>query len=316
MDRAWHDSYVPVVFLIAIVVVLVAIFFAATGRGGEMAYEPADHAPLDLGPVSSADIALLRPPTALWGYNMQVTDAALDQIARAMRDRDVTIAYLQEQLEGHERNGSYTEPRGAHARQAAESPPSLPGLAPYAGASGVGEALAAQEASADEVSDTPEVPRAPELSYASELPSASESPLIPGFDNPPEFSAASENPEALEFPEALEPSPSAQTPEPPAAPRRPQTTLVLRASGPKAPAEPGPHDPTQPSPALRHDEEPHAPAHPSATPPPDETPGPQGAFDTHGWWAEQKEAAREEQAQRRAEPGQHDDLAAVEEEGW
>src|SRR5256885_1570837 len=38
-DRAWHDSYVPVVFLIAIVVVLVGIFFAATGRGGELAYE-------------------------------------------------------------------------------------------------------------------------------------------------------------------------------------------------------------------------------------------------------------------------------------
>ena len=117
-DRAWHDSYVPVVFLIAIVVVLVGIFFAATGRGGELAYEQADHAPLDLGPVSAADIALLRPPTAMWGYNMQVTDAALDQIARAMRERDVTIAYLQEQLATYERNGSYAEPRGAHARQA------------------------------------------------------------------------------------------------------------------------------------------------------------------------------------------------------
>ena len=107
--------------------VLVGIFFAATGRGGELAYEQADHAPLDLGPVSAADIALLRPPTAMWGYNMQVTDAALDQIARAMRERDVTIAYLQDQLAGYERNGSYpdypdysgyAEPRGAHARQA------------------------------------------------------------------------------------------------------------------------------------------------------------------------------------------------------
>ena len=117
----------PVVFLIAIAVVLVGIFFAATGRGGELAYEHADHAPLDLGPVSAADIALLRPPTAMWGYNMQVTDAALDQIARAMRERDVTIAYLQEQLAGYARNGSYpgypeyAEPRGAHARQADEA---------------------------------------------------------------------------------------------------------------------------------------------------------------------------------------------------
>ena len=88
----------PAVFLIAIVAVLVAIFFAATGRGGEMAYEHGDHAPPDLGLVSAADIALLRPPTALWGYNMQVTDEALERIAQAMRDRDVTIAFLQQRL--------------------------------------------------------------------------------------------------------------------------------------------------------------------------------------------------------------------------
>ena len=102
--------------------VLVGIFFAATGRGGELAYEHADYAPLDLGPVSAADIALLRPPTAMWGYNMQVTDVALDQIARAMRERDVTIAYLQEQLATYERDGSHAEPRGAHARLAPGEP--------------------------------------------------------------------------------------------------------------------------------------------------------------------------------------------------
>ena len=88
----------PAVFLIAIVAVLVAIFFAATGRGGEMAYEHGDHAPPDLGPASAADIALLRPPTALWGYNMQVTDEALERIAQAIRDRDVTITFLQQRL--------------------------------------------------------------------------------------------------------------------------------------------------------------------------------------------------------------------------
>jgi hypothetical protein len=108
---------VPVVFLIAIVVVLVGIFFAATGRGGELAYEQTDHAPVDLGPVSAADIALLRPPTAMWGYNMQVTDEALDNIARAMRGRDVTIAFLQEQLATLARSGAYVEPPGAPARQ-------------------------------------------------------------------------------------------------------------------------------------------------------------------------------------------------------
>ena len=78
--------------------ILVGVFAVATGRGGELAYEHADHAPLDLGPVSATDVALLRPPTALWGYNMQVTDEALDRIARALRDRDIEIATLQRQL--------------------------------------------------------------------------------------------------------------------------------------------------------------------------------------------------------------------------
>jgi hypothetical protein len=84
--------------ILVAVVILVGVFFAATGRGGELAPEQADHAPLDLGPVSATDVALLRPPTALWGYNMQVTDEALEHIAQAVRDRDVTIAFLQQRL--------------------------------------------------------------------------------------------------------------------------------------------------------------------------------------------------------------------------
>jgi hypothetical protein len=84
--------------LLAAIGVLVAVFFAATGRGGELSREPVDYAPLELGSVSAADVALLRPPTALWGYNVEVMDETLDRIARAMRDRDLTIAYLQQQL--------------------------------------------------------------------------------------------------------------------------------------------------------------------------------------------------------------------------
>jgi hypothetical protein len=84
--------------ILVAVAILVGVFFVATGRGGELAYEHADHAPLDLGPVSATDVALLRPPTALWGYNMQVTDEALERIAQAVRDRDVTIAFLQQRL--------------------------------------------------------------------------------------------------------------------------------------------------------------------------------------------------------------------------
>src|SRR5689334_13897250 len=170
-DRTWHDSSVPVLMLIAIAVVLVGIFFVATGRGGELAYEQADHAPLDLGPVSAADIALLRPPSAMWGYNMQVTDAALDQIARAMRERDVTIAYLQDQLASAQRSGSYDEPRGAHARPAFLPPPSLAGLEPAgdhgALALSAGQAALApfeghEDFEAREPFETPEPPEASE----------------------------------------------------------------------------------------------------------------------------------------------------------
>jgi hypothetical protein len=84
--------------LVAVLVVLVAVFFVATGRGGELSRERPDYAPLDLGPVSATDVALLRPPTALWGYNVEVTDEALNRIALVIRDRDARIAYLQQQL--------------------------------------------------------------------------------------------------------------------------------------------------------------------------------------------------------------------------
>jgi hypothetical protein len=308
---------VPVVFLIAIAVVLVGIFFAATGRGGELAYEHADHAPLDLGPVSAADIALLRPPTAMWGYNMQVTDAALDQIARAMRERDVTIAYLQEQLAGYERNGSYpdypeyAEPQGAHARQA-------------------GEAL-----------DPPGILLTP---GPPTIPDPVEAPTSPGTAEYPESSepSAAAEPPTAESPAPEPPTAESPAPEPPAAatapaPGPPQTALILKASAPK----PERHEPTQPSPTLpdpeaaqdatqpsavlgegaepseEPSEEPGETTQPSAPLPRDDVPGPQGAFDTHGWWAEQQEAARQEQA-RRQTAGEQDDesVAAAEEQGW
>jgi hypothetical protein len=98
--------------LVAVLAVLVVVFFVATGRGGELSRERPDHAPLGPGSVSAADVALLRPPTAIWGYNVDVTDEALDAIARALRDRDVTIAYLQQQL-GERATGTVPDPAAA-----------------------------------------------------------------------------------------------------------------------------------------------------------------------------------------------------------
>jgi hypothetical protein len=106
-----------VVILLAALAVLAGIVVVASGRGGEMAYEHPDYPPLDLGPVTAADVALLRPPSAAWGYNMRVTDEALAQIARAMSERDVRISALEQRVSDlHEElsRGLPTRPRARH----------------------------------------------------------------------------------------------------------------------------------------------------------------------------------------------------------
>ena len=82
--------------VIAFIVVVAAVVFAARGRGGELSVERSDYAPLELGPISATDVALLRPPTGAWGYSMQATDEALEQISDAIRERDVRIVALEQ----------------------------------------------------------------------------------------------------------------------------------------------------------------------------------------------------------------------------
>ena len=96
MVRTWHDSYVSVVLLIAGLVILIAVILVAAGRGGELPAERADYAPLDLGPASATDVALLRPPANAWGYSMQATDEAMAHIAESIRERDVRIVALEQ----------------------------------------------------------------------------------------------------------------------------------------------------------------------------------------------------------------------------
>lgn len=84
------------VIVIAAIAVLAAMVFLITGRGGELSTERNDYLPLDLGPVSATDIALMRPPMGLWGYNVQVTDEAMEQIADAIKERDVRIVALEQ----------------------------------------------------------------------------------------------------------------------------------------------------------------------------------------------------------------------------
>jgi hypothetical protein len=80
----------------AILVVLAAVVLVAMGHGGELSAERSDYLQLELGPVSATDVALLRPPSALWGYNMQATDEAMDRVAESIRERDVRIVALEQ----------------------------------------------------------------------------------------------------------------------------------------------------------------------------------------------------------------------------
>lgn len=99
--------------MIAAVVVVAAVVFLAVGRGGELSAERNDYAPLDLGPVTATDVALLRPPTGLWGYNMQATDEAMERIAESIRERDVRIVALEQLVTDLNRDHASVPPLGA-----------------------------------------------------------------------------------------------------------------------------------------------------------------------------------------------------------
>jgi len=90
---------VPVLLVLAGAVILVGVVAVALGRGGEMAEFASDYLPPTMdGVVTAADVASVRPPSALWGYNVQVTDEAFSRIAQVVTERDVEIAVLRQQL--------------------------------------------------------------------------------------------------------------------------------------------------------------------------------------------------------------------------
>jgi hypothetical protein len=170
---------VPVVLLIAGLVVLVAVVYVATGRGGELSAERADYAPLDLGPVSATDVALLRPPSAMWGYDMQATEDALDRIAETIRERDVRIMALEQLVTDLSRDpaqvrlGSASpDPEPGRVRErATPAPPTWP-LTPMRSV----PAEATRPQAAQPRSPQPQAPRQPE-----QQPGAQE----PGQQQPP-----------------------------------------------------------------------------------------------------------------------------------
>ena len=106
--------------LVAAVIILAGVVVVASGRGGEMAPDYPDYPPIDLGPVTAADVVMMRPPSAAWGYNMRVTDEALEAIARAVTERDVRISALEQEV---------SDLRGQAGEHPLEAEPAIPGPA-------------------------------------------------------------------------------------------------------------------------------------------------------------------------------------------
>ena len=197
----------PVVLLIAGLVILVAVILVAAGRGGELPAERTDYAPLDLGPASATDVALLRPPTNAWGYNMQATDEAMAHIAQSIRERDIRIVALEQLVTDLTR-----EP----------APPPL--ISPYIGA---------RRRALPEGADPVQPVTAPQAL----APPASLTPLAAQTAPAPQAPAAPQTPEA-----AAGPPPETAHP---AAPTWSAETAWSRESA--SPAEPGlPADATRP----------------------------------------------------------------------
>jgi hypothetical protein len=148
-SRSEHGTilYVPVVLIIAVLAIVAVAVFVAVGHGGQLSMERTDHAPLELGPVSATDVVLLRPPTALWGYNVQATDDAMEQIAESIRERDVRIVALEQLVTDLSR-----EPvTGRHAAPPAVSSYREPPAArPYTDLSPVSSAPGSSAASSDD----------------------------------------------------------------------------------------------------------------------------------------------------------------------
>ena len=144
------------VLLLAAAAVLGGVILVALGRGGEMATFPADYAPLDLERVTAADVALLQPPRWLWGYSAQVTEEALQVIAKAVSDRDVEIERLRQQLAELRAGGRPPAPPAVAGQPAAVAAAAGDATAgepaadePAAGESGAGESAGGELTAAE-----------------------------------------------------------------------------------------------------------------------------------------------------------------------
>ena len=167
--------------------ILGGVVLAALGRVGEMATFASDTPPVDLDEVSATDVALLRPPMSLWGYNAQATEDALRVIARSVTARDVEIATLRREL-ADLRDGT----GGARATRTGPIPVTRPGDAQAAAPSQPPDPVAAYR------------PPAPAAETQPSAPAAASGPPGPGAETQPADPAVASGPPAEADPPAEE----------------------------------------------------------------------------------------------------------------
>ena len=80
------------VLLIAAAGIVGGVLAVATGRGGEMAMFPRELPAVAL--RTPADVAAVRLPHAVFGYQPEATSAVLNHVAKLLAERDAEIARL------------------------------------------------------------------------------------------------------------------------------------------------------------------------------------------------------------------------------
>jgi len=88
------------VLLAAALAILAGVVAVAMGRGGEMAEFGPDRPATAIRLTSAADLAALRLPLGLLGYQQQAADEALRAAALALAGREAEVARLRAQLAG------------------------------------------------------------------------------------------------------------------------------------------------------------------------------------------------------------------------
>jgi len=128
--------------LAAAVAILTGVVAVAMGWGGEMVAARRDLPATPLSATTASDVAMLRLPAGLFGYQREATDSALEEISCLVASLDGEIARLREEvwrLTEADRGGQLTasDPRAAltaaaelAALTAGAGPPTTAGAGP------------------------------------------------------------------------------------------------------------------------------------------------------------------------------------------